>query len=82
MTKLVKKFWEPRLEFVWHHSLRKMSEELQEHLNAISNEVDRVVVEGSRAHKLATKVTEAVEEGLKEAADDTPSSTPVSLEIR
>jgi hypothetical protein len=51
------------------------NEELQEHLNAISNEVDRVVVEGSRAHKLSSKVADAVAEGVKEAADDTPSSS-------
>lgn len=56
-------------------------EELQEHLNAITNEVDRVVVEGSRAHKLAAKVAEAVEEGVKEAADDTPSSSLPDVDV-
>jgi hypothetical protein len=57
------------------------AEELEEQMTSLANEVDRVVVEGTKAHNAATRATAAFEAGVKQA-DDVPSvEVPVALAV-
>lgn len=69
---------------VSHRSIMTSSsssaDELQTHLQQISDEVDRVVVEGSRAHNQATKAAETAAAAVNAEAESSGSfKVPVSF---
>ena len=61
------------------------ADELQNHLQQISDEVDRVVVEGSRAHNQATKAAETAAAAVvaeAESSGATGFKMPVRIYVK
>ena len=58
------------------------ADELQAHLKEITDSVDRVVVEGSRAHNQATRAAETAANAVAAEAESSGSSNVFKVPVR